>query len=280
MVYPALPDRRIPFDVDGTIVGSQGPSPYTFGIANILDLTERGELNDEDYVQVGSAFGNDGQEITHWFIWPELRVITGYFAAWNSNITDGSVHVEGSEDSNDGLDGTWEEASRPSGISSWVNADSWRLSVKPLSFTVPVAIVRLRATSPGGVRKLAVAHWYGQKDAGQTPDDIIFTDVGGTELALDLDYGVMPPETTDTMTFKIKNTSATLTATDIALDQVGTDWEISDDDVTYGNSLSVASLAPGASSGTLYARATTPAVGAGGLGPQWGRIVVTVDSWA
>ncbi len=110
-----------------------------------------------------------------------------------------------------------------------------------------------------GNSSFRILHVYGEKTAGQTPDDVIYIDhdtTPGVEYASPEDFGDQPLGTTVVRQFRLKNTSATKTA----------------------NTINIASLGAGAQSATMYVRCTTPAPG-NPLGPRFARIVTTVASY-
>ena len=65
---------------------------------------------------------------------------------------------------------------------------------------------------------LCATHLYGEKIAGQTPDDIIYInhdDTPGAEFTAPEDFGDQPLGTTVVRQFRVKNASATKTANTI-----------------------------------------------------------------
>lgn len=287
MVYAALPDRRIPYDNDGTVVAqgtnTSGPVYYPSG----ADLIE---WQDTDFTTAGYLVNN---QVTKWYCYfPEQRELTGIymFQARNNPPTTSAecgyiTSIQGSNDSGNGEDGTFETASLPSGSPAFVNAfDTWRAGIKPVSFTGPKQVLRITMTSAGAGQyyiMTVIAHLYGEKAAGETPDDIIYInhdDTPGVEFTLPEDFGDQPLGTTVVRQFRIKNTSATKTANTINIQCNDSDFAISEDGVNWVVTINIASLSAGAESATLYVRCTTPAPG-GQLGPRYARIVTTVASY-
>ena len=124
-------------------------------------------------------------------------------------------------------------------------------------------------------------HLYGEKAAGQTPDDIIYInhdDTPGVEYTSPEDFGDQPLGTTVVRQFRVKNASSTKTANTINIQCNDSDFAISEDGSNWVVTINIASLAAGAESSTLYVRCTTPSVG-GLLGPRFARLVTTVASY-
>ena len=284
MPYPVLPDRRMPFDNDGTVVGyNVGLGGYGGGVVSYLTGTERIELNDYDRVNVTVA-----ASAAHWFFFPEQREITA-IVEWfyPKGSTGWSWISSGSNDSVNGLDGTWETPSYGSGTPdySYDSMDNWRSKIKPISFTGGKRIWRRQWLCAGGIGDvigyLVATHIYGKKVAGQTPDDIIYIDFDttGLEFTAPEDFGDRPLGTTVIRQFKVKNASATKTANNINLQLNDADFVMSDNAAgPWVATWNIVSLIAGASSVTLYTKNTTPPPG-NPLGPRFARIVTTVGSY-
>jgi hypothetical protein len=299
MPYPALSDHRIPYHRDGTRVAYGSPQDsatidqvFGLGIAGYVGDADRAELNDSDFVSTGIGALNGGLNNSQirtkplWFFFPEQREITAYVAGavQGGGTWQGDSRLDGSNDTTNGLDGTWETASFPSGraeVYHW-NVDSWRSTVRPISFTGPKRVIRWAFRQNNGAGSginICLIHLYGEKAAGQTPDDILFIDdATNQEFGAVLDFGDRPLGTTVTRVFRLKNASTTKTANTVNLQCNDSDFAISTDGTTWVATINIASLAPGAQSSNLYVRCTTPAPGAS-LGPRFAELVVTVASW-
>ncbi len=302
MSYPALPDRRMSYDNDGTVVmvrsafRSIGATPdFSVGPNVTLTGTDRQQLNDVSYDALTSDAYNrlsspGGTTVNEpamaWFFFPEVREVTAIavgmapFGAIIGAVN--TMRIEGSNDTTNGVDGTWEAATIPSGNpNASANLDEWRVSIKPISFTGPKKVIRIALYAGLSWQgKYSLLHLYGAKAAGETPDDILYLDgsAGFAEFSAAADFGDRPLGTTSTRTFKVKNGSATKTANTINIQCNDADFAISTDNATWVVTINIASLAAGASSSTLYVRNTTPAPG-NPLGPRFARIVCTVGSW-
>ena len=280
MPYTALPDRRMPYDIDGTIVYQ------SINIASgMLDLASSGtktEWNDYDYSIAGTWTVAAALQTWWWF--PETREVTAFYVFYFTGNTGASAQgvasVVASNDSTNGLDGTWETATLSGGSPAYVDNFNWRSGVKPISLTGPKRTIKIQSAGTGN-QEVAIAHIYGEKAAGQTPEDLIFIDhdtTPGVEYAAPEDFGDMPLGTTATRQFRVKNTSATKTANTINIQCNDSDFVISTDNATWVVTINITSLAAGAESSTMYVRCTTPAVGSF-LGPRHARIVATVASY-
>lgn len=282
MPYSALPDHRISYDNDGSVAGTgtlaAGITAWSSGATLI-------EWQDTDQVQAGGG-QSAGQQLVGWWFFPEQREVTAFFALFlsNADIISQVSSIAGSNDTTNGLDGTWETASLGAGVPAYVNDYSWRDGIKAVSFTGGKKTVRIVGT-PGGTggttSTFYIVHLYGEKVAGQTPNDIVFIDhdtTPGVAYTAPEDFGDRPLGTSVVRQWRVKNTSATLTANGINLQCNDSDFVISTDGVTWVVTINIASLAPGAESATLYVRNTTPAAG-NLLGPRFARIVAIVTSW-
>lgn len=282
MPYPALPDHRMPYDVDGTLVYK---GSLSLGATTALTATELQRLQDDDIKTAGEGglpAISPGIE-TIFFFFPEQREITGHFAgvrAGGAQAFTGSSSFTGSNDTTNGLDGTWETASVPGGAPTAPNDFAWRSEIKPISFSGPKKNLRIQRGAAGDDFWVA-AHLYGEAAGGAMAHDLIFLDPdlgAGVAFPAAEDFGDQPLGTTVVRPFRVKNTSASRTATNVNL-------QCNDTDFTIGESASgpwvvtinIASLGPGVESATLYTRCTTPAPGAA-LRPRFARIIAICDA--
>lgn len=291
MPYTALPDRRMPYDNDGSVLYcgntySTQTEVFNIGPVNVLTGANEIAINDDDMsstnVPLGLRQGGSGSwAVGLWIFFPELREVTAYSLV--STYTGGGTSVvHGSADSTNGNDGTWETASLPDGTPSEVRTnDQWRANIKAISFTGGKRTIRIGSSSLANGEYTTTWHVYGEKVAGQTPDDLIFIDhdtTPGTEYSAPEDFGDQPLATTVVRQFRVKNASATKTANSINLQCNDSDFAISTDSSTWVATINITSLAAGAESATMYVRCVTPAVGAA-IGPRFNRIIATVASY-
>ncbi len=286
MSYPTLPDRRMPYHRDGTVMMQGTNNPVYGSSLSYPSGADLLALNGFSGIKTGrGAAADTDHQLTTWLFFPEQREVTAIYYAI-ANVAIGTVVLKGSNDTTNGLDGTWETASwTPVAPEPATETDQWRSGIKTVSFTGPKRAIRLDIPGAGGSTgspQLSLIHVYGEKSAGQTPDDLIFIDhdtTPGVEYTAPEDFGDRPLGTTVVRQFRVKNASATLTANSINLQCNDSDFAISTDGTTWVVTINVASLAPGVESATLYVRCTTPAPGAT-LGPRFAEIVAIVGSWS
>ena len=292
MAYPALPDRRMAYDNDGTIIYY---GRNTEGAAFMLTSGQMVELNDHDQTL---AFQTSQATGTHliWFFFPESREVTACWCQMGQTglgtVTHTSESLQGSNDTGNGTDGTWETASFPSGTpigwepsASGQMFDSWRNGIKPVSFTGPKKTVRFQTatTSTSSAREFQyyTIQLYGEAAAGAMTHDLEYInhdDTPGVAYTAPEDFGDMPLGTSVVRQFRIKNTSATKTATNINIQCNDADFVIAENPAgPWVVTINLASLGPGAESPTYYVRCTTPAPGAV-LAPRFARIVTVCDA--
>lgn len=277
----------MPYDNDGTVVVTSAQNqPYTSGAttypngAQLLAANGSATLTQSNYAPFNTG---DNAAFAVWFFFPEQREVTGASIISLDAASPVGFTVQGSNDTTNGLDGTWETASLTGTLVSYgpPPVDAWRSAIATISFTGAKRVLRIWTNNHGSFNLLiSLIHVYGQKAAGQTPDDILFLDGNNAyaEFTAPADFGDRPLGTTQTWPFKVKNGSATKTANTINLQLNDADFSLSSDGVTWVTTLNIASLAAGASSGVMYVRNTTPSPGAA-LGPRFARVVGTVGSW-
>lgn len=279
MPYPALPDHRMPYDNDGTLVYF---GTLTGGASRAATGAQMLELQDDDYIDVDSGNVSNNTVHTTFLFFPEQREVTGIYTI-RGTANQPLSSLQGSNDTSNGLDGTWETASLPGGVPGRADDFAWRGDIKPVSFTGPKKNLRvnLGTSGAGGSGGPRILHLYGEAAAGQMAHDLIFLDPdlgAGVAFPAPEDFGDQPLGTTVIRPFRVKNTSATRTATNVNI-------QCNDADFTIGESaagpwvvtINIASLGPGVESATLYTRCTTPAPGAA-LAPRFARIIATCDA--
>jgi hypothetical protein len=277
MGYSEILHRRIPYDINGTVVGHRASNTYANGLSSWLTSSQTGELNDEDTTTMLS-----GDYSALWFFFPErMEIEAGMYAVEYAGYgtSPDLYELQGSNDTTNGMDGTWETAVFPSGKPFVSNPGIyyWREVIKPISFSTTYKVIRFRAGHGyGGVR---FVHLYGRKAAGETPTDILFCDTAGNEKTALKDWGDRPEGTTVIDTFKLKNSSLIKVASNVNLQLNHADLSLSFyEEGPWTATLDITSIAPGSLSSTIYVRHTLgePLLI---LGPRAGRCIVTVGSW-
>ena len=282
--YADVPGQRFAYDLDNTQVKFKDTSN---GI--VTDQSgSRSLMNDEDGDVWTSPGFNDGNNKEIIFIFPELRNITGYFVSVNNNasgrLVTGAFYY--SSDTTDGQNGTWTQAQANWGYTT-LTTPAYRTgidrtinltNVKGLRF-----VVRITDTYYGNNILVNFMHIYGSVVSGQNPDRLMFWHPTLSQEcdAAFFDWGDISQGSVQTKTFRLKNNSASLSANSITLSasDVSTTMALtfSSDGSTYVSSLSVGTLAAGATSGTLYVKRTVPANETVRL--QAARLRATASSW-
>lgn len=296
MPYAALPDRRMPYDNDGTVFGYRNGgglgADFAYGLSSFVSQATLLEMNDDDNTPA-ILFGGTGGNALYGFFYiffPESREVTGWVQVMGDQTggtnyeSFGAYALQGSSDSTNGVDGTWETASVSGAPQVLPTLDGWRSTIRTVSFTGPKKALRLYAYGDASAFSqvwILRFHLYGEKAAGQTPDDLVFIDhdtTPGVEYASPEDFGDQPLGTTVVRQFRVKNVSGSKTANTINLQCSDTDFSISTDGSTWVATINITSLSAGAESSTMYVRCVTPAPG-NPLGPRYARIVATVASY-
>jgi hypothetical protein len=281
MTYPTLLGHVIPYHIDGTVVkffSTNGFLEYTLSSADMV------ELNDEDYTAFHS--GDSYPAFYFTFFFPEEREMQGIYGIFyaDQHVYRGPYNVQGSNDTTNGFDGTWETATASGGYNDGtIEFDRWRTNAKTISFSEPKKVVRVHFlnTGSGPSYGMVCVQLFGKKGLGETPDDIIFLDAedSDAQFEIPLDYGDRPAGTTVVRQIKLQNTSEDLTANSIDIQINHTQWLISwSAGGPWASQLSISSLGPGVKSNILYMTNITPEPPAN-LGPYRTAMVVTVDSW-
>lgn len=274
--YPDVPAPRMAFDRDGSL-----GAVLAGGVVTPQDASWLQTLNNENE----DSIGRPGYVI---IIFPELRDIKGYFFA--GYIIDDAFGdwgpIQTSVDTTTGLDGTWvtQESVPAPGLGTWAVVPDYRTRIHTVDWP-GVKAVRVYAYN-GYDMQLRAWHLYGNVHAGETPDRLrlwhptLDEEVGGAYF----DWGNVPQNSTQTRPFRIKNNSSTLTAHGVIVGfDVLTDAGVPDvftlsDGGAYGSSVTISSLAPGAISGTLSLKRTTPLTAT--LSIWVHRIVAQAASWS
>lgn len=300
-LYPAPPAKKFETDIDGTVgfyVDQAGtPRALTTGEMERLSAESSGSSN-----MIGAWVTGT----TYWgFIFPQLRSLAGYFydieLQTGASISVGNIQC--SDDTITGADGTWttietmQGGHGPTGNSTgsggFLIAKPFYRTVRALSIASCKA-VRVAATGGStGHRYLGALHIYGDLVAGQTPNRLrLWHPTLDQELsATQFNYDDIARLSITDKQFRVKNNSATLTATNISIvESARTDntsptmlsalsWSHPDTPSVFDSiAIISASLAPGAISGIVTLRMAPSSTSPLGLWRQ--RIKATAASWA
>lgn len=309
-LYADVPDRRMPYDRDG----STGFKLHTNnGALSAMTTAELAEMNDEDDGATTISFEAGGNGNFYWagIIFPELRDLTGFWL-WGSarGWYDGTVHnsttlyIDTSTDTTNGSDGTWTR--QVSGGYGYVVADVACQFTEDSTTQLPIRPTyrtdwRTGLTTPdyglpyNGIK--AVRFYGGPWDAGPFAISCLHLYGDTTEVcrithptsdvevgAAWFDFGEVAQGETYVQTFRVKNTDATRTATSIAIGTdvatdastpIGGQLEYSDGGA-YATSINIGNLGPGVISGVITLRFTVAS--AADLGVWAARVVANPAS--
>lgn len=290
MAYTEINSRRMPYDVDGTAVGYNTTMNYLTPPTGWFSSSDLGIMNDDknDTTWVTLGAWNYHQRV-YFFFFPERREIEAIsaFCRYVPQAYGSIDEVQGSNDTTDGINGTWETATFPSGGPCLASQDdsaiAWRNNIYPVSFSTSYKVLRMKVNmyspSNGDSLYFKYLHLYGRKAAGENPDDILFCDVGGDEKLALMDWSDRPEGTTKIDSFKLKNSSTTKIANNINLQLNHADFALSwSADGPWTATLDITSIAANSYSAIVYVRnllGEPPLV----LGPRAARCIVTVGSW-
>lgn len=264
--YPDVPGYRFAYDKDGTGVFTTNGGVIT-------------NANSSQIAQLCSHNGYSNNVINYnlTFLFPEPRNITGLFM----NINGGSyVTTEYSTDTASGIDGTWQPVTGLTG-SILANKINSRTDIKSVNLT---NIIGLRTTIQNSFRTY---HIYGSIPTANSRDRLRIVDLSNNDIAAQLDFGDIRQRNNSTKQFKVVNNSATKTANNITVTlDVPSDaspsligqYQLSTDNTAFANAINIGTLAPGASSGTLYLRNNVSATAQLSL---WDlRIIASPNTWS
>lgn len=286
--YDDAPGLRMAYDRDGTVIVRRATATNT--IVDTLLTSDLLLINDED-ADVFTIVPKGG-DIDFIFIFPELRDIVAYTSHGNGAGEVQAYHgIRWSANTTNGIDGTWTNAGQNYAFYNGFDKiglrnDPTTLSlsgVKALSFGTQ----QDGGAVSGGPHQLYCFHLYGQPAAGANPDRLrLWHGTTNAEVGpAHFDFGDVERSDVDTITFRVKNNSATLTANSIIVsmealsDTTPTNvsaFEFSDGG-SYSASLNIGNLAAGALSSVITMRRTTPVNAA--LALWWTRVLAVAGSW-
>lgn len=287
MTYAPITNKRIPYELDGTVMYYRTTTNYTSPESDItLALAGNSLLANLNSETLTDAIGpHSAYYVTVWFFFPEARTIEKMFLRGFGGDGTQTYRLDsmiGSDDTTNGMDGTWEQATYPEGTPPIYNplGPDWVTNAKTVSFTKSITCLRLTLYFGYSYNSIKNIHLYGSKAAGETPDDLVFCETDGTEMTAGNDFGDRPEASTTQDSFKIKNISPTKTATNVNVTVTHTDFLLSLSETgPWTAGLDFTSLAPAALTETIYIKnelGQPPLV----LGPKAAKVIATVGSWA
>lgn len=269
--YSDVPANRMSWDRDGTVLIEVDGT----GVTSYPDQSVFEELNNEDSTP-GITWGfNTGTR--HLIImFPIVTDISGiYFATVSTNGESLSSHTVWSSSPNttNGIDGTWTDFTCASS-STYPVSPAYRNHIRAVSLT-GVKSIKFRidtgAGAPGGLpdRLIRLIHLYGVQSAPIADRlELWHPTLDERVTGAYFDWGDTPRSSAEDRTFRVKNTSPTLTADTITLSleslttptpSFAAMHTLSLDGTNFAATQVVASLAPDGISDICTLRRTTPA---------------------
>jgi len=282
--YPDVPSWRFAYDRDGTQVFQLNIT--TSSVVKQFTSTEVRAFNDETGL-VGDTFQNL-QYLGVCFIFPELRDLDAYLfqvAITQYSLSNAVVAV--SSDTTNGIDGTW------TSLGAWTSKSFSVEEIRTgVTSTTALGIKAIRFTGTGSSTSADWAihniHLFGEPIPGANPNRLDLWDPSSDQRVTPafFDFGEFARQDTEQKTFRVKNRSATQTATSIRVamealsdktPSVPGQFQLSLDGNTYLPQVNIGDLAPGATSAPIILRGslTDTAV----LGLSWFRVFAE-GTWA
>lgn len=267
---PVIPGHRFAYDIDGTYVSR---TPLWGGTFTALDPAV---LNDEDgdYHEFWGYRVRDGQWLDVAFAFPEPRTLLGYYVRWGGP-NNGSHRLFTSVDTTDGTNGTWvnqQQWLQPADGPAWSGGGAQALTpfvrtgIQTCSYpNVRGLRFRFFENQDGYIGRLWNLHLYGYTAPTESLDRLEYWDPVLNQQAdkAALNFGDLPQGITETKTIRVKNLSASRTATGIVLSannsaggatNLASGLTFSLDGTTWSASLNIGNLAPGAVSPVITVR--------------------------
>lgn len=265
--YMDAPNDRVAWDRDGSLL----TLVHSTNAVTMLDATARRTLNSEGSDRLSYATNNGYYMVA--VVFPEPMDCTSVFLAGSTDIT---WVLETSKDTTNGLDGTWSYQEKTSVLSVVAPSPAYRVrsnlwDLLPNSFSSDLRGIRIRRTSsPASDFSLSAFHIYGRPSALASTDRLAFwlPTVDARIPSYYFDWGNVPQSSTADKSFRIKNLSDDLVASDIDLyveslfpgspSVAGMHTLSMDGGSTFHPSLNLPALEPGELSDVLILRRVVP----------------------
>lgn len=252
--YPDPPNHRLAYDRDGSAV-------VRINADDSIDEISGGTINDEDSDSI--SFGNSsGSRLA--ILTPEMWNLDSYFIAITGSTNPEVDRIETSDDTTNGLDGTWtvQDSSPPHHKGNVSPHYREQINSLPVS---GIRAVRFRFTTQfSQTISVFACHLYGTYDSAAPALALWDPDVDQRIDPAHLDWGDVQQGTSDTKRLRVKNTSADMLAEGVTLtDEVLTDTSptyvgqhdfSADDGGTFADPLDIGDLSPGEISGEILLR--------------------------
>lgn len=276
--YPDALGPRMAFDRDGTL----GFNITSTGSTTALTTTQLQQLNDEADGSTISISQNGFLVL----IFPENRDVSAMFRRATAGNT---VTVQSSTDTTNGFDGTWSTMIASGAIPTANTQPNYR--TQSAISTNNTAVKAVRIANAGTTTVMDSWHVCGKASAASpnklelwhpTLDQPLYT------TPAFLDFGDLPRNSVVTKQFRLKNRSASMTATTITVsvealtDSAGTtkvsEMTLSYNGGSYASTASLASLGPGGLSQVFTLKNSPGAASVLGLWSQ--RIIASATTFA
>lgn len=270
-LYPDVPGHRFPYDVDGTIVSLD---PLGGGAFAVVDAAIINDESTADAIQLFPYESRTTATRKLAFAFPEPRTVNGIYVLYNGGMVNtGASRVDYSTDTTDGSDGTWTVGPTvPAAFQTRLIPEA-RTAILALAGMANVTGIRLVAVGNGAAYTTGdfySVHLYGSINPAANPERLEFWDPTIDQLAdkAALDFGNVPQGSIVDKTFRLKNLSATKTASSIVVsaNNAADPSAVMVEGLTFSlaggafaASLNIGNLLPGATSGLITARRIVPA---------------------
>lgn len=281
--YPDVPDHRMAYDSDGTVVVKIGNT----GTNTIWTLAQMQATNDNSTstkTDGGASAETSTQEWTA-FLFPEQRDVNGIYIQGEDRQDSFAVPVQYSNDTTNGRDGTWTSAGTAQIASSVSDLTFRRTQIRSLSIT------NVKAIRIGGIGRniysnyMRTIHIYGHETSTAIKRLFLWHPTLDQRLgAAALDLAEVTQNTNGTKTFRVKNphtqqANSVVLTTEILTDVTPSvppqfDYDLGSG---YATTQNLGNIAAGAISGVITMRRTTPSNAVLSLFDP--RIRVTPASW-
>ena len=286
--YMDAPGDRIAWDRDGSV----SVFITANGVVAAQSATTRRILNSESDAGLGQAAISAYNCMA--IVFPVPMDLVAVFLSWTDSTA--LVTVETSKDTTNGLDGTWDTqylttVNPLQSVKPNYRIASHLTSLQPNASSSDIRGVRFRinAYAQFGLTNMRAFHIYGQPSALATIDRLaLWNPTLDAKLPPTwFDWGDTPRSSSADRSFRVKNLSATMTATDIDVyiealtpgdPSIAAMHTLSENGgTTFLSSLSLPLLNPGMISDVLIVRRVVPA---NALVSTWSaRIAADVNLW-
>ncbi len=275
--YPSPTDRRLAWDIDGTILVARSDEGSITSSPSQWQMTA---MNSE----TTASWNPPDWGLETWgyisFVFPDYRDVSGIFVnsdGWHIG-GDRAGAVEVSADTTNGLDGIWTQV--VADLPNYDTVKTWRVNYT--TFTPQLDVLGIRFRRMRYIAGTGNTHIYGKAGSLANTKRLKLYQSTGWEIDKVTDYGDVERDHTDIRQFRIRNYSNTHSAYGVvvsmeSLTGVSEDWySFSLDGVDYLSSLDVGDLTTQTET-TFYLKQILP--GGSAIGPASSRMRAEASSW-